>query len=107
MAADATAAKISTSTLVAATNLSVSLTGPGRRVELVHHGDVASAVYFDSYSAEPVDALTGGGADDEQVLLPGERLVVNVRRGAGEPVWLEFLCASNPTVTAALLPGGH
>jgi len=107
MAADQTATEISTQTLVGATNLSVSLTGPGKRVELTHHGDVAVVVYFNDYKAEPVDALSGGGADNEQVLLPGERLVVNVSRGAGEPVWLEFISAGAPTVSAALLLGGN
>ena len=106
MAADNTAADVSTQTLVAATNASVSITGKGRRVELVHHGDATDVVYFRAYAAEPTDALTGAGADDEQVLLPGERLVLGTPRGDGEPIWLEFISAGIPTVSVIRLPGG-
>lgn len=99
MAADNTAADVSTQTLVAATNASVSITGSGRVVELVHHNDTTDVVYFKSYSTEPVDDLTGSGADDEEVLLPGERLTVHCARGSGEPIWIELISAGTPTVS--------
>lgn len=99
MAADHTAANVSTQTLTAATNASVSITGPGRTVELVHHSDATEVVYFKTYAAEPVDDLTGGGADDEEVLLAGERLTVECARGAGEPIWIELISAGTPTVS--------
>ena len=107
MAADNTAADVSTQTLVAATNASVSITGAGRTVELVHHGDDTTAVYFQTYAAEPVDALTGAGADDEQVLLSGERLTLNCKRGSGEPIWIELISAGTPTVSIVRLAGGQ
>lgn len=98
MAADHTAADVSTQTLVAATNASVSITGPGRTVELVNHS-TTDVVYFKTYEAEPVDDLTGAGADDEEPLLPGERLTVECARGAGEPIWIELISAGTPTVS--------
>lgn len=103
MAADETAADVVTATLTADTNKSISLTGGDNRarvIELVHHGDDTTAVYFKVYAVEPVDDLTGGGADDEEVLLSGERLTVECPRGSGEPVWVELISAGTPTVTA-------
>lgn len=99
MAADNTAVDVATQTLVAATNYSVELTGGGRTVELVHHGDDTTAVYFKTYSAEPVDDLTGGGVDDEEVLLSGERLTVDCKRGSGQSIWVELISAGAPTVS--------
>lgn len=117
MAADETATQVCTFELTAATNKSVSLTGgpsDARRVELVHHGveldgttAATAPVFFKHYQEEPVDDLSGGGADNEQVLLANERLVVNVGRGNGEPVWLEFYSVGSPAVSAILLPGGY
>ena len=102
MAADNTAARVSTQTLVAATNASVSITDSGRVIELVHHNDTTDVVYFKTYNAEPVDDLTGAGADDEEPLLPGERLIVNAKRGDGEPIWVELISAGTPTVSVVL-----
>ena len=104
MAADNTAADVSTQTLVAATNASVSITGNGRVVELVHHNDTTDVVYFKTYAAEPVDDLSGAGADDEEPLLPGERLTVNCKRGDGEPIWVELISAGTPTVSVVRRP---
>lgn len=98
MAADNTGVDVSTQTLVAATNASVNLTGPGRTVELVHHGDDTTAVYFKTYTSEPTDDLTGAGADDEEVLLSGERLTVNTKLGT-TGIWVELISAGTPTVS--------
>ena len=97
MTADNTAADVSTQTLVADTNASVSITGPGRTVELINQG--TDVVYYKSYSAEPVDDLTGAGADDENPLLGGERLQIECARGSGEPIWIELISAGTPTVS--------
>ena len=100
--ADTTAAEVATVTLTADTNHSIELTGSGRTVELTHHGDATEAVYYNSYSDEPVDELTGGGAEEERVLLAGERLVVGSRRAAGDSVFFELFSAGTPTVTLEL-----
>lgn len=102
MAADFSASNVSTQSLTANTNASVSITGPGRFVELVHHGNNSSVVYFKTYSSEPIDDLTGAGTDNEEVLLSGERLTVECARGQGQPIWIELISAGTPTVSVIL-----
>ena len=108
MAADTSALKIATVTLTAATNHSVNLTGgpsPCRRIELFHHGDETDVIYYKGYVSEPTDDLTGGGAEEEDVIGAGERFFVNVPpANDGSSAWLEFISAGTPTITVRLMP---
>lgn len=64
-----------TATLGAATADQCTMTGPSRNTpaEIVHHGDVADVIYF------RLDGVTAvAAADENQVLLSGERLFVRL-----------------------------
>ncbi len=105
MAADQTATKTGTLTLTANTSQTIELSGPGRRVELIHHGNVTNVVYYKAASTEAAaDTMTGGGVDEEYVLLSGERLTVNVPREATGNVWIGLRSAGTATVSAELIP---
>lgn len=111
MAADNTATKCATSTLVANTNLKLNLTGPGKTIELIHHGGAATqVVYYDVAATEAgLLALAGGGADNEYPLLPGERLQVNAKRGragADVGIWIMLRSTGTPVVSAQVLVMG-
>lgn len=108
MAADQTATQTGTLTLTMNTSQTIELTGTGNRVELINHGDDTEAVYFKVETTEALaDTMTGGGADNEQPLLSGERLVVNVPRTRTGNVWIGLWSAGTVTVSATLLPGGR
>lgn len=59
---------------------SITITGQHTGVEVVHHGDNTSPVYFLVSTAATTPAVA---ADDTEVILPGERLRLSVSvRGA-------------------------
>lgn len=109
MAADQAAVVTGTLTLTADTSQTIQLTGPGRRIELIHHGNDTTVVYYKLASTEAAaDTMTGGGADEERALLSGERLLVNVPRaldGSGD-IWIGLRSAGTPTVSAEIVIGG-
>jgi len=107
--ADVTDPDVVTVTLVASTHTACEITGPGKRVELVHHGNVADVVYFLTSATDPVDVLVGAGAEGEHVLLPGERLVVNCPRdeNGADAKYVELWSAGVPVVSVVNLPGGY
>lgn len=61
-------------------------------LELVHHGNVTNPVYFRLDATTPVAA-----ADENEVLLPNERLRVAARGGTTQV--LGFISAGAATVT--------
>lgn len=108
--ADSTGIDSATLALTANTSQVIELTGrPGRRVELIHHGNSTEVVYYKVGLTEAiVDTLAGGGADEEFVLLPGERLLRNVPRKLTDvgSIWIGVRSAGTPRVSVELVPGG-
>lgn len=100
MAADQAAVRVATGTLTAATDFVFELTRPNvLQVEIVNQG--TDVVYFAAAATEAdLPALTGGGADEEQPLLGGERLVVNV---PGPGTWVVCQSSGTPTVSVVAL----
>jgi len=107
MPADQTATATGTVTLTVNTSQTIELTGNGRRVELIHHGDQPAVVYFKVATTEALaDSMVGGGADNEQPLLVGERLMLEVPRTPTGNVWIGLRSTVAATVSATVLPGG-
>lgn len=109
MAADNTAIAAASLTLVAGTSMTIELTGPGKRIQLINQSATAAdIVYFKIATTEALaDTLLGAGADEERVLRPGERLVINVARVRGANIWIGLRSAGTPVVSAELWPGGN
>lgn len=68
------AARIQTATLTPASADTVTITDPVRAFEIVHHGDVNSAIYFRVGRATVPTAVVA--ADENEVVLAGERIRV-------------------------------
>lgn len=108
MAADETATDAATHTLTPDTSETIELTGPGRYVELVHHGDVDSVVWYKiGYTDAEVDTMAGGGDDNEYPLLPGERLTQSMGRRIDGTRWIGLRCAQAATVSVLNIPTSH
>ncbi len=88
---------MNTSTLVAATADTCTMTGSRGKntpAELVHHGVVTDPIYFRLDGTAAVVA-----ADENQVLLPNERLFVRL----GEGNAISLISAGTPTYSVIVL----
>ncbi len=100
MAADQTVVRTGTKTLVAGAAWVMRLTGNlDDSVELIHHGDSSSPIYYLRAATEAALTTLGAkavAAAEHPVLLSGERLMVGVPT---DGLWVRLLSAGTPTVT--------
>lgn len=85
-----------TQTLAASTVDTVTLTGSFSAVEIVHHGTVANPI-FANIGATGTPTV---GGDDEEVILPGERVrIPGYGAGGGGNTVVSLISAGTPTYT--------
>lgn len=100
MAADNTAIRTATQTLVASTGYLVHLTGRlGDSVELIHHGNVTDVVYYEVGDSEADLGTLAVAADEHGVVLPGERLQIGAPPADSDGMWVRLISAGTATVT--------
>ncbi len=92
MAADETGVAKAHATLTANTAKKFNLTGKtGRKVEVVHHGGTVTDPLFVTIARTEAALTTAVKmADETEVVVAGERLVIQAP--AGDSVWVSVIC---------------